>query len=394
MMATLPLETEVSTLEHIDLAHRKAKRVLEKLRERNIAASPPRSGPTFTISQAAALIDRSVSSIRTAEAEGRLPHQERNELGRRQGYTLREIDHMREVFDTRPWRAETDPPAIIACQNFKGGVGKSTISVHMAQYLAIHGYRVLLIDADAQASTTMQFGYIPDSDLGPLDSIYALLQVKPERGIRSLIRPTHFHNLDLIPANLKLYNAEYEVAARIPKFGFKILGILSREIARIADDYDVIIMDPPPALGMVSLSVLYAANALIIPMPPSTVDFASTTSFLGMLSETMDELSEHGMIPDYGFIHMLISKSDSTVDAQRQVVEMANGVFGKTVMASELKTSAEFNNASVQMQSVYDLPGSTTNHAVRRRCLRQIDAVGQETEGLIKGLWPSKRAEL
>lgn len=381
------------TLEVIDNSHAMAVRVLEKIREKNIVAEPPRVGPTFTISQAAAHVGRSASAIRMAEQEGRLPHQDRNEIGRRQGYTLKDLDHMRKVFDTRPWRAETDVPAMIAVQNFKGGVGKSTLSVHLAQYLAIKGYRVLLVDADAQASATMMFGYIPDQDIDEDGTIATLLAAKPTRGVRELIRKTHYHNLDLIPANLHLYNAEYEVAARMPQQGAGVLGILGRELYRVADHYDVIIMDPPPALGMVSLSVLQAANALVIPMPPSIIDFASTTSFLSMLRETMASLSERGMSAEYGFIHMVLSKSDTTQNAQAEITDIVKKVFGRMVLDTSIRTSAEFGNASARLQSVYDLSSATTNHSVRSRCLSQINSVGREIERHIYSLWESKAGD-
>lgn len=391
-MASLPSDLGSTTKELITRYYHMASMVLSKLQERNIQHNPPRSGPMFSISQAASLVGRSASAIRIAEAEGRLPHQERNLTGRRKGYTLMDLDTMRQVFDTRPWREESDPPAIIACQNFKGGVGKSTIAVHMAQYLAIHGYRVLLIDADAQASATMQFGYIPDKDLDELDSIYALLQGKPERGIAQIVRKTYFHNLDLIPANLKLYNAEYEVAARIGVHGFDVLTTLARDINKISSQYDVIVMDPPPALGMVSLSVMYAANALLIPVPPSIVDFASTTAFLGMLEETMGALGEHDIQPEYGFVGMVISKSEANIESQRQIVDITNAVFGRSVFSQELRSSAEFNNAASQLKTVFDLTSSTTNHAVRTRCLNQLNQLGWELEGNIKKLWPSKQS--
>src|SRR3546814_16038240 len=82
---------------------------------------------------------------------------------------------MREVFGTQPHRGPEDEPLIIPFQNFKGGVGKSTLAIHAAQYLAMRGYRVLLIDADAQASTTMMFGYIPDQEIDMADSLYPVV---------------------------------------------------------------------------------------------------------------------------------------------------------------------------------------------------------------------------
>lgn len=105
----------------------------------------------FTISEVARMIKRSTTSIRQAEKSNRLPTPEKSIKGRRRGYTLPEINYMREMFGTRPWRnSATDDPVIIAIQNFKGGVGKSTITAHLAQYLGLQGYRVCVLDCDPQ----------------------------------------------------------------------------------------------------------------------------------------------------------------------------------------------------------------------------------------------------
>src|SRR3546814_1053862 len=86
-----------------------------------------------------------------------------------------------------------------------------------------------------------------------------------------------------IPSNLKLYNLEYEIAGYLAQNqSFDIIDMIAQAIEDVVDDYDVVIMDPPPALGMVSMAVLQAANAMVIPMPPSVIDFASTVSFIDM----------------------------------------------------------------------------------------------------------------
>jgi chromosome partitioning protein len=155
-----------------------------------------------------------------------------------------------------------------------------------------------------------------------------------------------------------------------------------------SSDYDVIILDPPPALGMVSLSVLYAANALIIPMPTSTVDFASMAAFFCMLTETMAVLEDKGMLPDYGFVNVLLSKVDSS-SGHGEMAELVRSVFGNVVLSTEIKSSAEFHNASARLQSVYDLARTPTNHGVRQRCLTQLNNSCSEIERSIRTLWPS-----
>src|SRR3546814_18551316 len=100
---------------------------------------PPRSTRTDTLFPYTTLFR---SAIRDAEKDGRLPPPPRTENNRRVGYTLAQLNDMRGLFGTRPWRSVEDPCCVMAVQNFKGGVGKSTLAVHLAQYLAIQGYRV------------------------------------------------------------------------------------------------------------------------------------------------------------------------------------------------------------------------------------------------------------
>ena len=112
------------------------------------------------IAEAAQLLGCSTNRIRMAEDDGRLPPPPSGENGRRLGYSMEELMHMREVLGASPARAPRDVPAIIAVQNFKGGVGKSTVTTHLAHYFAVQGYRVLVVDCDSQATTTTLFGFM------------------------------------------------------------------------------------------------------------------------------------------------------------------------------------------------------------------------------------------
>jgi len=356
-----------------------------------------KTAPTFQISRAAQLVGRSASAIREAEKDGRLPPRQRTGSGHRVQYSLEDLDQMRAVFGTRPWRDPADPVAAISISNFKGGVGKSTTAVNLAQYLAIKGYRVLLIDCDSQASTTMLFGYVPDAQLGEGDTLYGYLHDTPLDGLRSIIRPTHFHNLDLIPANLQLYNLEYEMAAYIAQNpgGIDVIDFLAQAINTVQEDYDVIIMDPPPALGMMSMGVMQAANAMIIPMPPSMLDFSSTASFLEMLKKTIRSLGQlTGKRPLYNFVKVVGSKVDDTKSMHREILEMTRSLFGDSILRAVIKTSAEIDNASSRMKTVYELDRPVTSHEVYTRCMTFLNAVNAEIEQEILRTWPSKEAAL
>jgi chromosome partitioning protein len=394
-MATLPLAEEAISMDDaLGVLHRKAATILRRIHEGALDPETGKKvGPAFPITKAAALVGRTASAIREAEREGRLPARERTSSGHRLPYDLSDLDRMREVFGTRPWRDVTDTPAIISVSNFKGGVGKSTIATHLAQHFAMQGYRTLLVDCDSQASSTMMFGIRPDVDLREEDTLYGPINSQDLFGTRSIIRKTHFHGLDLIPANLKLYNLEYEIAAYLAREkDFGIIGSLATAIASVVDDYDVVIMDPPPALGMISMAVLQAANAMVIPMPPSVVDFASTVSFIDMARTTMAQLEsiDGRLKPAYSFVKLVGSRVDETKSMHREMLAMMRQVFGGSMLTAAMKTSAEIDNATSRMKTVFELDRPVTSHEVHNRCLSYLNAVCQEIENEVLKTWPSK----
>ncbi len=344
----------------------------------------------YNMKEAAELVGRSHQAIRDAEADNRLPAPELGSNGRRLGFTLSQINGIREVFGTRPSRGPDDEPVILAVQNFKGGVAKSTISTHLAEYLARSGYRVLLIDCDSQASTTGTFGYLPDEDLSEEETLLPFLRDEKDT-LHYAIRETYWDGLSIIPANLHLYQAEYELAHDVTADTF---SMLREGVDTVSDDFDVIILDPPPALGMISLNVINAANALLIPMPPAMYDFSSTISFLTMLHETMSVLEKAVGKIDYKFVKLIISRFDENKSGQAALVELAESEFGASLLSAKLRESAEIVTAGNMQRTVYELAKATTSSKVHRRCLNILDAVNSEIELLIRKSWPSHAKQL
>jgi chromosome partitioning protein len=369
--------------------------ILEKLRDSaRSARSDERREPTFTISKTAELIGRSPAAIRDAEKDGRLPAPIRGDNNRRERYTLAQLNDMRGVFGTRPYRSHEDPCCVVAVQNFKGGVGKSTVAVHLAQYLAIRGYRVALIDCDSQASATTLFGYVPDLDLSEDETLYPYLREGERASLDYALRKTHFDGLELIPANLRLFQSEYELAARMARGSGALLDRLKQGIDSIANRFDVVVMDPPPALGAISLSVLRAANALVVPVPPTVMDFSSTAAFLSMLDETIEQLAERGLAPELQFLRFVASKVDEGKSMQKEMLNLMRTLFGHAMVRTPLKDSAEIDNATARLMTVYELEGPAASSQVRNRCLNYLDGVNSEIEISIRSMWPSHRSRL
>jgi chromosome partitioning protein len=383
----------------VETLYNRSIEVVSRLRARGdvedeSGGSMTRRSPRIPISRVAQLIGRTAPAIRDAEKDGRLPEVARTQSGRRVGYTLEEVNAMRGVFGTRPWRDPADPISIIAIQNFKGGVGKSTVSVHLAQYLAIQGYRVCLIDCDSQGSSTSMLGYVPDLDISEDDTLYPFIRNAEMSSLAYAVRETHWDGLWLIPANLRLYSAEYELAARIARSDQFLLNRLGEGIASIAEHFDVIILDPPPALGTVSLSVMRAANSLLIPVPPTVVDFTSTTSFLAMLHESISVLGERGMPINLRWIRFLATRADEQKSMQRELLQVMRNLFGENMLRTVLRDSAEIDNASARMMSVYELEQPVTSRETYQRCMTYLNAVNAEIETQIRLTWPSHMERL
>jgi chromosome partitioning protein len=384
-----------ASIETISALYGRSLDVLASLRSRGSREpASARQAPRFPITRAAELAGRTSAAIREAEKEGRLPAVDRTPSGRRVGYTLGEINQMRAVFGTQPWRSTEDPLSIIAVQNFKGGVGKSTVSTHLAQYLAIKGYRVCLVDCDSQGSSTSMFGHVPDLDFTEDDTLYPFFRNTEMTSLAYAVRPTNWDGLYLVPANLKLYSAEYELAARIARAEQSLLNRLAEGIDSIAEHFDVVVLDPPPALGTISLSVMRAANALLVPIPPTVIDFASTTSFLAMLYETLLTLQERGLGADLQWMRMMVTRADEQKSMQRELLGLMRNLFGDRLLRTVLKDSAEIDNASARLMSVYELEHPVTSRETYTRCLTYLNAANAEVETQIRLTWPSHAQRL
>ena len=235
------------------------------------------------------------------------------------------------------------------------------------------------------------FGFNPDIDIDDEDTLLPFFRHGGSPDLLYGLRPTAWTGIDLLPANLGLYQAEYEAAARL-RGNAEALDRLRKGVEDLASDYDIVLLDPPPALGMISLAVLRAANALLIPTPPSTVDFASTAHFLRMIVETLEVLQEHGLGErGYHFLRVVATKVDEGKSAHLQIREMMKSVFGSEMLNSSLLDSAEIDNANVQLRTVYEIYGGSKPH---ERCRTNLDRLASEVELLIRAAWPSHRPEL
>ena len=381
-----------SEVERIAELAESGERMIERLRKKAFLPEA-RKGllVRYGIAEAAALLGCSTNRIRMAEEDGRLPPPPPTENHRRPGYSIEDMLNMRAVLGASPARAPLDPPAIIAVQNFKGGVGKSTVTTHLAHYLAVQGYRVLVVDCDSQATTTTLFGFNPHFNITREQTLYPYLSIDPtQTDLLYAVQKTPWPNVDLIPSNLELFDVEYELAAAGADGG-SVLASRFRKLKQglhdLARNYDIVLLDPPPALGTISLAVMQAANALLVPLAATTPDFCSTVQFLSMMDQVTEQLIRAGIDVQYDFVRLLCSKFASNDPSHAMVRQIMEQAFGPALLPVSILESAEISHAALRMMSIYELERPIGTPKTHKRCRANLDEAMGQIEALVRRSW-------
>ena len=345
----------------------------------------------FSPSEAAEMVGRDRTTLARAESEIGVELPARNpDNNRRVGYTLEQVQAFRRHFGTLPWRdPASDAPIVVASQNFKGGVGKSTTCVNLAHYLALKGYRVLVVDTDSQATTTSMFGYVPDAEIEEDATILPYLSGY-QTTLDYAVRRTYWPNIDLVPACLALYEAELAIVMHLAAQQdvdkrVQFFMELKYGLQTVADRYDVILLDSPPALGMISINVLMAADALLVPSAARMFDFSSTVQFFRMVHNYIGKIDA---TKQYRWISVLTTLFDQRYESQKQFFEVMRTCFGDSVFQRVFFHSAEVINSAAQFVGPYEQPKPN------RKVLEMMDSVFGEIEVALLREWPSKRALL
>ena len=224
------------------------------------------------------------------------------------------------------------PARIIALCNQKGGVGKTTTSINLAASLAEYGRKVLAVDFDPQGALSAGLG-IPTHDV---PTIYDLL-LDTKRDAHDAIVHSSVEGLDVMPANIDLSAAEVHLVNEVARE-----TILARVLRQVAGEYDVILIDCQPSLGILTVNALTAAHGVIIPLE---CEFFALRG-VALLIETIDKVRDR-LNPSITMDGLLATMYDPRTLHSREVLERVVEAFGDDVLETVIGRTVKFPDASV-----------------------------------------------
>ncbi|AYJ33980.1 MULTISPECIES: ParA family protein [Corynebacterium] len=239
---------------------------------------------------------------------------------------------LRELPEPKPLESH-GPATILAMCNQKGGVGKTTSTINMGAALAEFGRKVLLVDLDPQGALSAGLG-IPHEDLDL--TVYNLI-IDSDTDVRDAIHHTSVPGLDLVPANIDLSAAEIQLVNEVGRE--QALGRALRPVRR---DYDFIIVDCQPSLGLLTVNALTIAQGVIIPME---CEYFSLRG-LALLTDTVGKVRDR-LNFDLEVLGILVTMFDRRTLHAREVMERLIEVFGDTVFDTVITRTVRFPETSV-----------------------------------------------
>jgi len=300
-------------------------------------------------------------------------------------YTLQAINQLRTLANTRYSRPKGSKPLVIAVSNLKGGVGKTQTAVDLGKKIAIEGLRALLLDFDAQGTATLiSSGLIPDLELKYEDTITNVLVSQPEN-IQEVILKTHFDGFDIIPANLAIQDCDLllpnskdnnEAQNGSPYFR------LTKALNQIKNNYDVILIDCGPNLGMLTLNAIIACDGMIIPIPPSMNDYSSFIMYTATLRNLFKNLSNKKL----EYLRIIISKHNGSNESM-QMENMMREQFGRYILSNHMCETVEVSKAANEIGTIYDVSKPRGSREAYRRAIQHLDDVNLEIINHFKEIW-------
>jgi chromosome partitioning protein len=261
-------------------------------------------------------------------------------------------------FPEPPVLTSHGPARIVAMVNQKGGVGKTTSTINLGAALAEAGRKVLLVDFDPQGALSAGLGTNPhELDL----TVYNVLMDR-KADIHEAIQSTEIENIDLLPANIDLSAAEVQLVNEVARE-----QVLDRALRKVSDDYDVILIDCQPSLGLLTVNALTAAHGVVIPL---ICEFFALRA-VALLVETIEKVQDR-LNPRLRIDGVLATMYDARTLHSREVIGRLLEAFGDKVFETVIKRTIKFADATVAAEPITTYAGNHPGAEAYRQLAREL----------------------
>ncbi len=247
---------------------------------------------------------------------------------------------------------------VISMCNQKGGVGKTTTTINLGAALAEYGRRVLLVDFDPQGSLSVGLGINPHN----LEvSIYNLLLSSQER-VEDVIQETVIDGMDLLPANIDLSAAEVQLVSEVARE-----QTLKRVVDKVRDQYDIILIDCAPSLGLLTINALTASDYVVMPLE---CEFFALRG-IALLTDTIEKVQDR-LNPDLEILGILGTMFDARTLHAREVMERVVQAFGEVVFHTVIKRTVKFPETTVAGEPITTYAPSSPGADAYRELAKEV----------------------
>ncbi|QYJ05790.1 AAA family ATPase [Nocardioides panacisoli] len=257
-----------------------------------------------------------------------------------------------------PPLTEHGPARIISMCNQKGGVGKTTTTINLGASLAEYGRKVLLVDFDPQGSLSVGLGLNPhEMDL----TIYNLLMDR-EVTIDDVVVPSGVEGVDLLPSNIDLSAAEVQLVHEVARE-----QTLQRVLRKASADYDVILIDCQPSLGLLTVNALTASHGVIVPLECEYFALRG----VALLKNTIDKVTER-LNPDLEIDGVLGTMFDGRTLHGREVLERLVDAWGDKVFHTVIRRTVKFSDSTVAGEPITTYAGTSAGADAYRDLAKEV----------------------
>ena len=218
------------------------------------------------------------------------------------------------------------PARVIAMCNQKGGVGKTTSSINIGGALSQYGRRVLIVDFDPQGAATVGLGINANA---VEDTVYTAL-FNPRMDVHSVIHHTDFENLDIMPANIALSAAEVQLVTEVGRE-----QVLAGVLRQVKDEYDVIIIDCQPSLGLLTVNALTAADGVIIPVAAEFFALRGVALLMQSIEKVQSRINPS--LEVYGVLVTMYTRTLHCEEVLQRIYEAFQGKVFHSVISRSIK---------------------------------------------------------